>query len=240
MTEADLAALKILVFDVFGTVVDWRGSVLRELEALGRAKALQADWGRFVDDWRDGYAPAMQRVRSGELPWTPVDDLHRMILDGLLAKHDVPGLSEAEKRHLNHAWHRLEPWPDSVSGLRRLKRRFVIGTLSNGNVSLLVDLAKHADLPWDVVLSAELVRHYKPDPETYLMVPSLFAVAPRQVMLVAAHPRDLAGAARHGLRTAFVSRPLEFGPTGKAHAVDPVDVDYAVGDFNELADRLGA
>lgn len=240
MTQADLSALKILVFDVFGTVVDWRGSVLRELEALGRAKGLDADWGRFVDDWRAGYAPAMQRVRVGELPWTPVDDLHRMILDELLVKHGVAGLSEAEKKQINRAWHRLDPWPDSVDGLKRLKRRFVIGTLSNGNVALLVDLAKHADLAWDVVLSAELVRHYKPDPEAYLMVPSLFAVPPAQVMLVAAHPRDLAGAARQGLRTGFVSRPLEFGPTGKAHAVDPGEFDLAVADFNELADRLEA
>lgn len=240
MTKADLASLKILVFDVFGTVVDWRGSVLRELETLGRAKAVAADWGRFVDEWRAGYAPAMQRVRVGELPWTPVDDLHRMILDALLAKHGVEGLSEAEKQHLNRVWHRLEPWPDSVGGLTRLKRRFVIGTLSNGNVALLVDMAKHAGLPWDVVLSAEFVRHYKPDPEAYLMVPSLFAVPPAQVMLVAAHPRDLAGAAGQGLRTCFVSRPLEFGPMGKAHAVDPGEFDFAVGDFNELADRLQA
>lgn len=240
MTKADLASLKILVFDVFGTVVDWRGSVLRELETLSRAKAVAADWGHFVDEWRAGYAPAMQRVRVGELPWTPVDDLHRMILDVLLAKHGVEGLSEAEKQHLNRVWHRLEPWPDSVGGLTRLKRRFVIGTLSNGNVALLVDMAKHAGLPWDVVLSAEFVRHYKPDPEAYLMVPSLFAVPPAQVMLVAAHPRDLAGAAGQGLRTCFVSRPLEFGSMGKAHAVDPGEFDFAVGDFNELADRLQA
>ncbi len=240
MAGIDPADLKILVFDVFGTVVDWRGSILRDLEALGRAKGIAADWGAFVDQWRGGYAPAMQRVRVGELPWTRVDDLHRMILDELLAKHGVTGLSEAETQHLNLAWHRLDPWPDSVAGLRRLKQRFIIGTLSNGNMALLVDMARHAGLPWDVVLSAELVQHYKPDPEAYLMVPQMFGVEPGQVMLVAAHPRDLAGAAGQGLRSCFVPRPLEFGPTGKAHAVDEGKFDVVAGDFNKLADVLDA
>src|SRR5262249_6372888 len=159
--------------DVFGTVVDWRGSVIRELETLFGAKGIAVDRAAFADDWRGGYQPAMQRVRTGGLPWTKIDVLHRSILDGLLEKDRIDTLSEAEKDHLNRAWHRLDPWPDAVDGLQRLKRRFIIGTLSNGNMALLVNLAKHGGLPWDVVLSAELAHHYKPDPEAYRMVPAL-------------------------------------------------------------------
>ncbi len=153
------SSIKALVFDVFGTVVDWRGSILRELAAFGRERAIAAEWDAFVDDWRKGYQPAMQRVRCGELPWSKIDDLHRMILDELLARYGIGGLSEAEKDHLNRAWHRLDPWPDAVAGLTRLKRKFIIGTLSNGNIALLVNMAKRAGLPWDVVLSAELAHH---------------------------------------------------------------------------------
>ena len=232
--------IKALVFDVFGTVVDWRGSLIRELEGLSRAKGVALDAARFADDWRAGYRPAMQRVRSGELPWTRIDDLHRMILDGLLTKHGVAGLSEAEKVELNRAWHRLAPWPDAVEGLTRLKRRFIIGTLSNGNVGLLVDMAKHAGLPWDVVLSAELAHHYKPDPEAYRMPPDILGLAPSQVMLVAAHPDDLAASAREGLKTGYVPRPLEHGPGGKPHDITGRSFDVVAGDFNELAARLGA
>lgn len=232
--------IKALVFDVFGTVVDWRGSLIRELEALARAKGLRLDAARFADDWRAGYRPAMQRVRSGELPWTRIDDLHRMILDGLLVKHGVTGLSEAETVELNRAWHRLDPWPDAVEGLTRLKRRFIIGTLSNGNVGLLVDMAKHAGLPWDVVLSAELAHHYKPDPEAYHLPPDILGLAPSQVMLVAAHPDDLAAAAREGLKTGYVPRPLEHGPGGRVHDVSGRSFDVVASDFSELAARLGA
>lgn len=232
--------IKALVFDVFGTVVDWRGSLIRELEALARAKRLALDPARFADDWRAGYRPAMQRVRWGELPWTRIDDLHRMILDGLLAKHGISGLSEAEIDALNRAWHRLDPWPDSVEGLTRLKRRFIIGTLSNGNVGLLVDMAKHARLPWDVVLSAELAHHYKPDPEAYHLPPDILGLARSEVMLVAAHPDDLAAAAREGLKTGYVPRPLEYGPGGRVHDVTGRSFDVVASDFNELAARLGA
>jgi 2-haloacid dehalogenase len=232
--------VKALVFDVFGTVVDWRGSLLRELQAFGRAKGLAGDWEGFVDDWRRGYPLAMQRVRSGELPWTTIDDLHRLILGGLLDKYRIAGLSAAEVAHLNLAWHRLDPWPDAVAGLTRLKRRYIIGTLSNGNMALLVDMAKHAGLPWDVVLSAELVRHYKPDPEAYRMPPALLGLAPDAVMLVAAHPNDLAAAATAGLRTGYVPRPLEWGPGAKPHDVAGKRFDVVAEDFNRLADRLGA
>jgi len=232
--------IKALVFDVFGTVVDWRGSLIRELDALGRAKGLRLDAARFADDWRAGYRPAMQRVRSGELPWTRIDDLHRLILDGLLVKHGVSALSEAEKDALNRAWHRLAPWPDAVEGLTRLKRRFIIGTLSNGNVGLLVNMAKHAGLPWDVVLSAELAHHYKPDPEAYHLPPDILGLARSEVMLVAAHPDDLAAAAREGLKTGYVPRPLEHGPGGRVHDVSGKSFDVVASDFNELAAQLGA
>ena len=215
MWDEGKGGVKALVFDVFGTVVDWRGSIIHELETLGRQKGLSADWARFADDWRGGYQPAMQRVRTGTLPWTRIDDLHRMILDELLAKYAITGLSEAEKAHLNRAWHRLDPWPDAVEGLARLKRRFIIGTLSNGNTALLVNMAKRAGLPWDVVLSAELARHYKPDPEAYHMPPDLLGLARDEVMLVAAHPGDLAAAATQGLKTGYVPRPREWGPMAR-------------------------
>ena len=232
--------LKALVFDVFGTVVDWRGSILRELIDFGRARDIAADWGAFVDDWRGGYQPAMQRVRSGELPWTRIDDLNRMILDGLLVKYRVSGLSEEEKGHLNRVWHRLDPWPDAVVGLIRLKRNFIIGTLSNGNMALLVNMAKRAGLPWDVVLSAELARHYKPDPEAYRLPPVILGLSPAQVMLVAAHPNDLAAAAMQGLRTGYVPRPLEHGPGSKPYDISDRRFDVTANDFDHLADLLGA
>jgi 2-haloacid dehalogenase len=235
-----MGGVKALVFDVFGTVVDFRSSIIRELEALGRDKGIAADWAALADAWRRGYQPAMQRVRSGELPWTRLDDLHRMILDRLLAEFAITALSEAETDHLNRAWHRLDPWPDAVSGLTRLKRRYVIGTLSNGNMDLLVDMAKRAGLPWDVVLSAELAHHYKPDPEAYRMPPALLGLAPGEVMLVAAHPGDLAAAAREGLKTGYVPRPQEWGPATKLHDVSGHRFDVTARDFNHLAEMMGA
>lgn len=231
-------AVKALVFDVFGTVVDWRGSIIREGRLLGRRKRLQVDWAAFADAWRAGYRPAMARVRSGELPWTKIDDLHRMILDGLLERFGLRGLSEAERDHLNHAWHRLAPWPDARAGLARLKRRHVIATLSNGNVALLVNMAKHARLPWDCILSAEVVRHYKPDPETYLGAASLLGVAPHELMMVAAHKDDLHAARACGLRTAFVPRPKEHGPAVKVDVSREPAFDVHARDFNDLARQL--
>ena len=233
-------SVKALVFDVFGTVVDWRGSIIRELDALFGGKGIAVDRAAFADDWRRGYPPAMHRVRTGDLPWTKIDALHRLILDEILENYRISSLSEAEKQHLNRAWHRLAPWPDAVEGLGRLKQRFIIGTLSNGNVALLVNMAKHAGLPWDVVLSAELAHHYKPDPEAYRMVPALLDLPPAAVMLVAAHPNDLAAAAREGLRTGFVPRPLEWGPAAKSHDVSEHRFDAVAADFNQLAALLGA
>ena len=161
------SSVKALVFDTFGTVVDWRSSVAREVDALAKRKGAAVDGAKFADAWRAGYGPSMNRVRSGELPWTRLDALHRMILDTLLADYKITGLTEDEKDALNRAWHRLTPWPDAVAGLTRLKKKFIIAPLSNGNISLMTDLAKHSALPWDAILGAELVRHYKPDREVY-------------------------------------------------------------------------
>ncbi len=231
--------VKALIFDIFGTVVDWRGSVIREGEELGRKKNLDVDWAAFADDWRGRYAPSMDRVRRGELPWTDLDALHRASLEELLEEFGIEGLSEEEIDHLNKVWHRLDPWPDSVAGLARLKERYIISTFSNGNIALLTGMAKRAGLPWDLILSAELVRHYKPDPETYLMAPNLLALHPDEVMLVAAHPSDLRAAQSHGLRAAYVLRPLEWGPGGEAEPADPT-FDLVVDDLIELAEKLEA
>jgi 2-haloacid dehalogenase len=231
-------AVKALVFDVFGTVVDWRGSIIREGRLLGRSKKLKVDWAAFADAWRAGYRPAMARVRSGELPWTKIDALHRMILDGLLARFGLQGLSEQELEHLNRVWHRLAPWPDARTGLARLKRRHVIATLSNGNLALLTNMAKHARLPWDCILSAEVVRHYKPDPETYLGAADLLGVRPQELMMVAAHKDDLHAARACGLRTAFVPRPKEYGPAVKVDASREPAFDIHARDFNDLSRKL--
>ena len=232
--------IKALAFDVFGTVVDWRGAVIREGELLAKEKGLRVDWPKFADAWRAGYHPAMDRVRKGKLPWTHIDQLHRMILNDLLKPFGLGGLSEEEIQHLNHAWHRLTPWPDSVPGLNRLRGRYVLATLSNGNVSLLVDMAKNAGLPWDCVLSAELFGHYKPDPEVYQGAARLLGLPPGELMMVAAHPRDLEAAQRAGLKTAYVPRPLEYGLDGRQETGPHAVFDVTAGDFLDLAVKLGA
>jgi 2-haloacid dehalogenase len=239
MSSFQASSIKALVFDVFGTVVDWRGSIVREGEALA-AKGLQVDWPAFADAWRAGYRPAMQRVRDSAGGWANIDTLHREILDGLLPRFGLDLLTEAERAHLNRVWHRLEPWADSVRGLRQLKSHFVISTLSNGNVALLVNMAKHARLPWDCVLSAEIFRHYKPDPEVYQGAARLLGFEPAQVLMVAAHPSDLAAAARAGLRTAYVPRPLEHGRGGAIEPVGDLHFDVVAADFMALAEQLGA
>jgi 2-haloacid dehalogenase len=230
--------VQVLVFDTFGTVVDWRSAVIAEGEQLGRAKGLSVDWPAFADAWRGGYGPAMNQVRRGDLPWTKLDVLHRMVLDQLLVRFKIDGLAEDEKKHLNRIWHRLKGWPDSAAGLTRLKKRFVIAPLSNGNVSLLTNMAKFAGLPWDCILSTELVRHYKPDKETYLMPGEFFDLPPASVMMVAAHAGDLDAAKALGLKTAYVHRPLEYGP-GKAAAPPAAGrFDFLVKDLRELASQL--
>lgn len=231
---------KALAFDTFGTVVDWRSSIIAELGAFGESHGVQADWPVLADSWRKGYLPAMDRVRRGELPWTKIDDLHRMILDQLLRDAGITSVSDADVNHLNRAWHRLDPWQDSVAGLTRLKERFIITTLSNGNFSLLTNMAKRAGLPWDCVISAELFHHYKPDPESYLGCAELLDVAPGELMLVAAHPGDLRAARDAGLMTAYVTRPLEYGPNQRPHRFTDGEFDFTATDFLNLADRLGA
>lgn len=232
-----MADPKALIFDVFGTAVDWRSTVIREGEELGREKGFDVDWPAFADAWRGRYAPSMDRVRRGELPWTKLDDLHRASLEELLDEFGIEGLSEEEKDHFNKVWHRLDPWPDAIEGLSRLKESYVIAPLSNGNVALLTNMAKRAGLPWDLILSAELVRHYKPDPETYLSAPELLDLAPEQVVMVAAHVNDLHAARRHGLLTAYVPRPLEFGPDAEADPPDP-SFDLVADDFIDLNEKL--
>lgn len=236
---------KVLAFDVFGTVVDWHSSIVREVLAMksGTAENPEVDADAFALAWRAGYAPAMKRVMSGELGWTLIDDLHRIILDELLddgmVKFGMTGLTEAQKQHLNLAWHRLDAWPDVVAGLTRLKSKFTICTLSNGNIGLLTNMAKRAGLPWDCILSAEVFKAYKPDPATYLGVAKVFNIAPAEVMLVAAHQDDLAAARACGLQTAYIERPFEFGKNKpKDVSPDPANTYHAV-NFLELAVQLG-
>jgi 2-haloacid dehalogenase len=236
----DRPGAKALVFDTFGTVVDWRSSVAREAEALAKRKGATLDGARFADAWRAGYGPSMNRVRTGELPWTKLDALHRMTLDRILVDFEFTGLTEDEKDAFNHAWHRLTPWPDAVAGLTRLKKKFIIAPLSNGNISLMTDLAKHSGLPWDCILGAELVRHYKPDREVYQSAADILDLRPADVMMVAAHLGDLRAAKGVGLRTAFVTRPLEYGPAGKPDLNADGSVDFSAKDFNDLAGQLGA
>jgi 2-haloacid dehalogenase len=229
-----------LAFDVFGTVVDWRGSIIGELEMFGERHGLAEDWATFADDWRAGYPVAMERVRNGDLPWLKIDALHRLILDELLDRAGIDSVPDADIDELNRAWHRLDPWPDSVEGLTLLKQRFVITTLSNGNMSLLTNMAKRARLPWDCVISAELFRHYKPDREAYLGCADLLDVAPGELALVAAHPSDLRAARDAGLMTAYVTRPLERGPGRPPPEFDDGEFDFVASEFIDLARQLAA
>jgi len=228
------AAVPVLAFDVFGTVVDWYGGVAREVQA----EMPDIDGGAFARAWRAGYTPAMRRVMSGELGWTLLDDLHRQMLDQTLEQFGVRHLAPERKRHLNKAWHRLDPWPDVVQGLSRLKTRHTLCTLSNGNIGLLANMAKHGGLPWDCILSAEVFRAYKPDPSTYLGVARVFDLAPSEVMLVAAHQDDLAAARACGLRTAYIERVAEFGPHHPKDVSPCTDNTLHARDFLDLADQL--
>lgn len=234
-----MAQPRVIVFDTFGTVVDWRGSLIAELTAFAREKGISADWVALVDAWRGAYQPSMQRVRGGELPWTKLDALHRMSLDRLIEEFGIRGLSEEDRAHINLGWHRLNPWPDSVPGLKRLKTRYVIGPLSNGNVSLLTNMAKHAGLPWDMVFGSDLFGHFKPDPETYLGVARLMDLQPGQVMMAAAHNGDLAAARKQGLMTAFFPRPTEYGPHQVRDFKAEQEWDVIAADIQDMAGKLG-
>jgi 2-haloacid dehalogenase len=227
--------VRVLAFDVFGTVVDWHGTIAREIAA----RYPGVDGNAFALAWRAGYRPAMQRVMAGELGWTLIDALHRMILDELLPRFGLADLDEAARRELNKVWHRLDAWPDSVAGLARLKSRFMVCSLSNGNLGLLADMAKHAHLPWDCILSAEVFRAYKPDPATYLGVAQVFDVRPDEVMMVAAHQDDLAAARASGLQTAYIERPLEFGAASMKDVSPHPDNTWHAKSIGILADLLG-
>ena len=229
---------KALIFDVFGTVVDWRGSITREIRSLAKDKGIRLNAGQFANDWRSGYQPAMNRVRQGDLPWLNIDALHRIILDDLKSKYHLERLSEEETDKLNRAWHRLKPWSDSVRGLRRLKKGYTISPLSNGNFSLLNNMAKNSGLPWDCIISAELFGHYKPDPETYLGAAKLLDLPPEEVMLCAAHKDDLLAAQECGLRTAFIKRPKEFPHSMNMDLSTDARFDHNAESIIDLANQL--
>ena len=231
--------IKALGFDVFGTVVDWRTSIAREGEAFGRAHGITADWVKFAEAWRGLYQPMMNKVRSGEIGWTKLDILHRMALDQLLPQFGIATVPEADLDHLNRAWHRLDPWPDAVPGLTRLKTKYGLTTLSNGNVALMVNMAKRAGLPWDTILGAEPTKHYKPHAQAYLGTADYLGLRPEELMLVAAHNGDLGAAKKVGLRTAFVPRPTEYGPGQTKDLKAEGDWDVVATDFVDLATKLG-
>lgn len=230
--------VRALCFDVFGTVVDWRSSIIAEGEEINRQRGLSVDWAAFADDWRGLYQPAMEQVRSGQRPWTILDVLHRESLDQLMPKYGLAGWNESDIDHLNKIWHRLQPWADSVSGLGRLKQQYIITTVSNGNVALIVNMAKNAGIPWDMVLGAEVVRHYKPLPEAYLASVRMLGLTAEECCMVAAHNNDLVAAASHGMQTAFVARPTEYGPHQGKNLKAENDYTYVAGDFEELATQL--
>jgi 2-haloacid dehalogenase len=232
--------VKALLFDVFGTVVDWRTSLIDNFTKWGNAKGIEGDWVALVDGWRGAYKPSMDEVRKHpDRGFVILDDLQRKSVEPLAAKLGITGLTSADFDYLTRGWHSLEPWPDSVSGLTRLKKNFIISPLSNGNVALLTNMAKHAGLPWDLILSAEIFKHYKTDPETYLGAAKILNLRPEQVMLVAAHNNDLAAAKAVGLKTAFVPRPTEYGPLQNRDFGPEGEWDFVVKDLNDLADKLG-
>ena len=231
-----MTPIRALIFDVFGTLVDWHGSVAREVAQILGPRV--PDPAQFAVDWRAQYQPSMQAVRSGALPFSKLDLLHRRNLDVVLASRGLADVDDATRQQLNLAWHRLDAWPDVAPGLLRLRQRFRLAPCSNGNISLMVDLARRNGLPWDAILGAELARDYKPKPVVYLTAAGAFDCEPGQVMMVAAHSDDLAAAAGCGLRTAHIARPDEHGPgIGERHATVPVD--WQAQSLVDLAEQLG-
>jgi 2-haloacid dehalogenase len=239
--KPELANVKACVFDTFGTVVDWRSSVIAEATSWGKAKGLNINWVEFTDRWRLGYMPAMDKVRKGEIPWTKLDDLHRMILEDLLKQYKIERLSEEEKVNWAHVWRRLKPWPDSVRGLAQLKKKYIISPMSNGNVALMTNLAKFGGLPWDAILGSDLVQHYKPDREMYMSAPYYLDLKPEEVMMCAAHAGDSQSARSYGLRTGFIYRPNEYGggPVGAPSKAKPGDFDVVSMSIIDLAQQMG-
>ncbi len=231
--------VKAILFDVFGTCVDWRGSVFRELQSFGRSRGISADWQQFADDWRGLYQPGMEEIRSGRREFTILDQLHRESLMTLVDRYRLPTLTEGDIDHLVRIWHRLAAWPDVVDGLYRLKRRYIIGTLSNGNIGLMARLAKHNGMPWDVILGAEVAKAYKPSARAYLGSAEAINLMPAECMLAAAHNDDLRAAQLQGLRTAFIARPMEFGPGQTKDLTATAPWDVVTDSFGGLADAMG-
>lgn len=226
--------IRALTFDVFGTVVDWRSAIIAELEALGKARQVEADWTAFVDQWKAYYRPAMDQVNAGRRPWTNVDVIYREALDALLPQYGLDTLGEAERNDLTRAWCRPNTWPDSVPAIHRLKDKFVLATLSNGNFAWLVHIAKHCGLPFDCILTAENARAYKPDRRVYETAVTLLGLPPEDILMVACHNYDLAAASGHGMRTAFLPRK-EHGPEQKIDQEPEGDWDYVASDLENLA-----
>jgi 2-haloacid dehalogenase len=229
--------IRVLLFDVFGTLVDWRTGVAREARAILSPLGIEVDWLAFADAWRGEYQPAMEEVRAGRIPFSKLDVLHRRNLDIVLGRFGLDRVDDAVRTELNLAWHRLDPWPDVVPGLARLKGNFRLAPCSNGNISIMVDLARRNAFPWDAIVGAELARDYKPKPSVYLTAAAAFDCAPQEAMMVAAHSSDLAAAASAGLRTGFVARPDEAGP-GRGESRASVPVDISASGLVELAERL--
>lgn len=236
----DTSNVKAFIFDVFGTVVDWRGSLIKQCQEFGRVKGIEADWASFADAWRGKYRPYMDKVRHGELPWTNLDALHRMGLKDVLLEFEITGLSDEELTEMNRFWHYLRPWADSVPGLYRLKNKYIIAPMSNGNIALMTNMAKYAGLPWDCILGAEVARHYKPDPESYLTAVELLGLRPEQVVMTAAHQPDLLASQKVGLKTAFVPRPMEHGPNRTPDPAPDPSFNVVATDFVDLAAKVGA
>jgi len=234
-----LSEVKALIFDVFGTVVDWRSSIINQCQELGRLKGVDADWGEFADSWRGQYRPFMDKVRNGNLPWTNLDALHRMSLDVVLDQFGLSGFSDSERDQMNLFWHNLSPWSDSVPGLYRLKSRYIIATMSNGNIALMTNMAKNGGLPWDCILGAEVAQHYKPDPESYLTAVNLLGLKPNQVMMTAAHQGDLLASQKVGLQTGFIPRPMEHGPDRTPDPTPDPSFNVVATDFMDLATKMG-
>ena len=232
--------VRALTCDTYGTIVDWHGSILDELRAFGKARGLDRNWETFLDDWKSCYRVGMERVNSGEWPWTTIDSIYRRRLDEILRSYDIAGVTEHDVEHLNRVWWRLRPWPDSVAGLTRLRTRYIITPLSNASFAGMVHLARFAGLPWDCVITAENARRYKPAPEVYRTAIELLGLRPGKIMMVAAHNYDLAAARSHGMRTAFVPRPTEYGPTQATDLRPESDWDIVAKDMDDLARLLGA
>jgi len=231
--------VRALTFDTYGTLVDWRGTILDELRAFGHARGLDRDWEAFLSDWKSCYRPGMDKVNAGEWPWTTIDTIYRRRLDEILPIHRITDVAQHEVEHLNQVWWRLRPWPDSVAGLTRLKTRYIITPLSNASFAGMVHLARSARLPWDCIITAENARRYKPAPEVYRTAIELLGLQPGEVMLVAAHNYDLAAARSHGMRTAFVPRPTEYGPTQTTDLAPESAWDIVAKDMQDLARQLG-